>query len=198
LRDANNNNNNNNNDNKSMKLQAGTTPEERESFARHFLANDDDDENNSSLSSGLDREQQQPAVRSSQLPRQEEDEGEGGGAGLHDTFRWIHGAETKGVFSYWSARSRNRFDWFLRIAKLALVTRADFLAMSNHSPVHFLVLLLNLPHRPLNRGLRIDYFLADRGLAESHLADAFVLDEISGSDHCPVGVHLQVPKNFLA
>ena len=43
--------------------------------------------------------------------------------------------------------------------------------------------------RERNVGWRIDYFLASRSLSDK-LADAFILRDIIGSDHCPVGLRL--------
>lgn len=43
--------------------------------------------------------------------------------------------------------------------------------------------------RDRNIGWRIDYFFMDADSRE-HLSDAFILDEVMGSDHCPVGVKL--------
>ncbi len=40
-------------------------------------------------------------------------------------------------------------------------------------------------------GWRIDYFFASEDLAEN-VEDAYILDDIMGSDHCPVGVKLEV------
>lgn len=42
-----------------------------------------------------------------------------------------------------------------------------------------------------NVGWRIDYFFISDDLAEC-LEDAFILDEIMGSDHCPVGIRLSL------
>ena len=39
--------------------------------------------------------------------------------------------------------------------------------------------------RANNTGWRIDYFLASREL-ESRLEDSFIYPEVSGSDHCPI------------
>ncbi len=44
--------------------------------------------------------------------------------------------------------------------------------------------------RSRNAGWRIDYFLLSRRL-EGNLKDAFILDGVLGSDHCPVGVELR-------
>ncbi len=45
--------------------------------------------------------------------------------------------------------------------------------------------------RTNNVGWRIDYFFVSEELAEN-LEDAFILDEITGSDHCPVGIRLNI------
>ena len=42
-----------------------------------------------------------------------------------------------------------------------------------------------------NVGWRIDYFFISEDLCES-LEDAFILDYITGSDHCPVGIRLAI------
>jgi exodeoxyribonuclease-3 len=41
--------------------------------------------------------------------------------------------------------------------------------------------------RKNNVGWRIDYFFISEGLKE-HLKDAFILQDVMGSDHCPVGI----------
>ena len=41
--------------------------------------------------------------------------------------------------------------------------------------------------RAKNIGWRIDYFLVSRGY-EDHIEEAFICPEVSGSDHCPVGL----------
>jgi len=45
--------------------------------------------------------------------------------------------------------------------------------------------------RVKNVGWRIDYFFISEDLCES-LEDAFILDYITGSDHCPVGIRLAI------
>ena len=45
--------------------------------------------------------------------------------------------------------------------------------------------------RAKNIGWRIDYFFVSDDLAEC-LEDAFILEEIEGSDHCPVGIRLSL------
>jgi exodeoxyribonuclease-3 len=46
--------------------------------------------------------------------------------------------------------------------------------------------------RARNVGWRIDYFFVNNGLLPQ-VADAFILPEIMGSDHCPIGMILRVP-----
>ena len=45
--------------------------------------------------------------------------------------------------------------------------------------------------RVKNVGWRIDYFFISEDLAEN-LEDAFILDYITGSDHCPVGIRITI------
>jgi exodeoxyribonuclease-3 len=45
--------------------------------------------------------------------------------------------------------------------------------------------------RAKNIGWRIDYFFVSDDLAEC-LEDAFILEDIMGSDHCPVGIRLSL------
>lgn len=45
--------------------------------------------------------------------------------------------------------------------------------------------------RAKNVGWRIDYCLISQSLV-NHLKDAFILNEVMGSDHCPVGVTLDI------
>ncbi len=45
--------------------------------------------------------------------------------------------------------------------------------------------------RPGNIGWRIDYFYISPDL-QPYLNDAFILDDIMGSDHCPVGIDIEV------
>lgn len=46
--------------------------------------------------------------------------------------------------------------------------------------------------RERNIGWRIDYFLASQSLQEK-ISDAYILPDIMGSDHCPIGLKLIVP-----
>ena len=45
--------------------------------------------------------------------------------------------------------------------------------------------------RAKNVGWRIDYFFISKGLKDK-LKDAFILNEIEGSDHCPVGIDIDL------
>ena len=45
--------------------------------------------------------------------------------------------------------------------------------------------------RAKNVGWRIDYFFISEDLCEN-LEDAFILDDITGSDHCPVGIKISI------
>lgn len=45
--------------------------------------------------------------------------------------------------------------------------------------------------RAKNVGWRIDYFFISAGLKD-RLKDAFILNEITGSDHCPVGIEIDL------
>lgn len=44
--------------------------------------------------------------------------------------------------------------------------------------------------RARNVGWRIDYILASQSL-EKHITDAFILPDVMGSDHCPVGIKIE-------
>ena len=43
--------------------------------------------------------------------------------------------------------------------------------------------------RDRNVGWRIDYFFTDTDFA-TRLRDAFILPDVMGSDHCPVGIEI--------
>ncbi|SFB78858.1 exodeoxyribonuclease-3 [Brevinema andersonii] len=45
--------------------------------------------------------------------------------------------------------------------------------------------------RQRNVGWRIDYFFISEDL-QSKLVDAFILDQVTGSDHCPIGIVLDI------
>ncbi|CAM9720188.1 unnamed protein product [Ectocarpus sp. 6 AP-2014] len=152
---------------KRTRKAAGTTPEERSSFAVNLLgchpppscaaalavdttSAADDSFRSSAASSGGGGEAGGGG---------DGNKAEGSGCSLVDTFREKHPKVT-GVFSYWSVRARNR---------------------------------------PVNRGMRLDYCLASRGLVGGDgVHDAFVLDRdtVGVSDHCPVGVVLRLGDHY--
>jgi len=45
--------------------------------------------------------------------------------------------------------------------------------------------------RERNVGWRIDYFFVDEGL-RSKCRAAFIMPEVQGSDHCPIGLELEI------
>ena len=50
---------------------------------------------------------------------------------------------------------------------------------------------LPLQSAPDERGVRIDYFLVSDELAPK-IQSACIYDEVYGSDHCPVGIELEL------
>lgn len=48
--------------------------------------------------------------------------------------------------------------------------------------------------RARNVGWRIDYFFVSENLAKS-VTGAFILPDVMGSDHCPIGITLELPDN---
>lgn len=134
---------------------AGTTPQERGSFATKILGRDPP-------TSCLDPPES--SQRSTEQHGQRGYDSSKGGVTLVDAFRALH-PTAKGVFSYWSMRAGNR---------------------------------------PFNRGMRLDYCLVSRVLADNPerrngrelggVHDAFVLnnDMLGLSDHCPVGLILRL------
>jgi exodeoxyribonuclease-3 len=46
--------------------------------------------------------------------------------------------------------------------------------------------------RKKNIGWRIDYFIVSKEIMP-RVRDAFILSEVMGSDHCPVGIELKKP-----
>lgn len=46
-----------------------------------------------------------------------------------------------------------------------------------------------------NKGWRLDYFVAS-GAIKSSIASSYILKDVAGSDHCPIG--LVVHKNSVA
>ena len=65
----------------------------------------------------------------------------------------------------------------------------DTFRQFNHEPGNYSYWDQMTRARERNVGWRIDYFFADADLAP-RLTNAFILPEIMGSDHCPVGIEL--------
>jgi exodeoxyribonuclease-3 len=65
----------------------------------------------------------------------------------------------------------------------------DTFRMFNENPEHYSWWSYRGGARDRNVGWRIDYFCASEALREN-ISDAFILPEVKGSDHCPVGLHL--------
>lgn len=156
-----------------MRKAAGTTPEERTSFAVNLLGCDPPPScavASSTTSSASSSKSSKAIGAAAEGARGQnggvrgddaKDEASSDGEFLVDTFRELH-PEARGVFSYWSVRAGNR---------------------------------------PVNRGMRLDYCLASRALVSGEagtLHDAFVLDRdtVGVSDHAPVGVVLRLGEHF--
>eukprot|EP00903_Cladosiphon_okamuranus_P013530 g12602.t1 len=164
---------------KRMRKAAGTTPEERSSFAINLLGCDPPPScvststastTTTSTTSSNGKSKSSKAIGAAAMSgRGQEgalddavkDEPTSDGGFLVDTFRELH-PTARGVFSYWSVRAGNR---------------------------------------PVNRGMRLDYCLASRALVNGeagNLHDAFVLDRatVGVSDHAPVGVVLRLGEHY--
>lgn len=160
---------------KRMRKAAGTTPEERSSFAINLLGCDPPPScettsttTTTAYSEGSSKSSQAIGAAAKGGRGQEgarddaaKDEASSDGGFLLDTFRELH-PDSRGVFSYWSVRAKNR---------------------------------------PVNRGMRLDYCLTSRALVSGEagtLHDAFVLDRdtVGVSDHAPVGVVLRLGDHY--
>jgi exodeoxyribonuclease-3 len=67
----------------------------------------------------------------------------------------------------------------------------DTLRMFNHEPGQYTWWDARGGARSRNVGWRIDYFLVSEGL-KNRVKHAFILPEVMGSDHCPIGIMLEV------
>ena len=65
----------------------------------------------------------------------------------------------------------------------------DTLRMFNQEPDNYSYWDQMTRARDRNVGWRIDYFFVDQDFA-SRLTGAFILPEVMGSDHCPVGIEI--------
>ena len=66
----------------------------------------------------------------------------------------------------------------------------DTFRTSNEEPGHYTWWDVISGARARNVGWRIDYYFISENL-KNHLKDAFILPEVMGSDHCPVGIKLK-------
>jgi exodeoxyribonuclease-3 len=66
----------------------------------------------------------------------------------------------------------------------------DTLRVFDRSPGQYTWWDLKTKARDRNVGWRIDYFFVSENLRD-RLEDAFILREVQGSDHCPVGITLK-------
>jgi len=68
----------------------------------------------------------------------------------------------------------------------------DTFRVFNQEPGHYSWWDMVTRARERDVGWRIDYFYINEGLKDN-LKDAFILKEVMGSDHCPIGIDLQIP-----
>ena len=66
----------------------------------------------------------------------------------------------------------------------------DTFRMFNDQPGNYSYWDMITRARDRNVGWRIDYFFANEGFREN-ISNAFILPDVMGSDHCPVGIELQ-------
>jgi exodeoxyribonuclease-3 len=67
----------------------------------------------------------------------------------------------------------------------------DTFRMFNEEPENYTWWSMRTRARERNVGWRIDYFFASDNLKDN-IKDAFILPEVMGSDHCPIGIELEV------
>ena len=79
--------------------------------------------------------------------------------------------------------------WFDRLLAAGFID--TFRAEKGDLPRQFTFWETRVNARADNQGWRIDYVVASKGL-EDKLADAWISPQVLGSDHCPVGVELDV------
>lgn len=141
---------------------AGTTPEERASFANNLLGRDPPCSRQHSSGVTVDIDHVNTSANKNGRGKSKT----GLGLALKDTFRALH-PDAGGVFSYWSVRAGNRP--FNRGMRLDYCLASQALVEGNG-------------HR---RG-------ADRtGAAVVHDAFVLDADTVGFSDHCPVGLVLR-------
>lgn len=81
-------------------------------------------------------------------------------------------------------------DW---LDKLVEHDYADTFRHFNQEPDRYTWWDMKTRARERNIGWRIDYFFVTPGLLES-VTGAFILPEVEGSDHCPIGITLEMSE----
>tara|TARA_Y100000588_G_scaffold392526_1_gene504803 strand:+ start:234 stop:992 length:759 start_codon:yes stop_codon:yes gene_type:complete len=79
---------------------------------------------------------------------------------------------------------RNEFDNYIKAGFI------DTFREFNQDPDQYSWWSFRSGARERNVGWRIDYFLISEGFRK-HLKNAFILQEVMGSDHCPVGIEIR-------
>jgi len=79
-------------------------------------------------------------------------------------------------------------DWIDRFLEAGFV---DTFRMFDPSPERYTWWDMKTRARERNVGWRIDYFFVDQGL-RTHCRNAFIMPEVQGSDHCPIGLELEL------
>ena len=67
----------------------------------------------------------------------------------------------------------------------------DTLRMFNQEPENYTWWSMRTKARERNVGWRIDYFFASENVKEN-IKDAFILPDVMGSDHCPIGIDVEL------
>lgn len=80
-------------------------------------------------------------------------------------------------------------EWIDRLLEAGFI---DTLRMFDQSPGRYTWWDLISRARERNVGWRIDYFYASGNL-KKNIRNAYILPEVMGSDHCPVGLELEIP-----
>ncbi|MEJ2053121.1 MAG: exodeoxyribonuclease III [Calditrichaceae bacterium] len=92
-------------------------------------------------------------------------------------------------------KANEKFSGFLPIErawmdKLVETGYVDTFRMFNREPEQYSWWTYRMNARKRNIGWRIDYFFIDEE-HKSMVKNAFIMNEITGSDHCPVGIELE-------
>jgi len=77
------------------------------------------------------------------------------------------------------------------IDKLISCGYVDTFRMFNNEPDHYTWWTYRFSAREKNVGWRIDYFFVTENFTE-HVVDSYIMPNIYGSDHCPIGLKIQI------